>query len=81
MAVSRGSGKDIAELHQYCMELVDGINVKYGDGDYAPVVWLERPVRKADPCTSAQGGMANGVSHAAVKATQGFHALVRRRAC
>ena len=45
MPVSRGSGKDIAELHQYCMELVDGINAKYGDGDYAPVVWLERPVR------------------------------------
>ena len=43
--LSRGSGKDIAELHQYCMELVDGINAKYGDGDYSPVVWLERPVR------------------------------------
>ncbi len=53
MAVGRGSGKDIAELHQYCMELVDGINAKYGDGDYAPVVWLERPVR---------GGCSNSTS-------------------
>ena len=44
----RGSGKDIADLHQFCMELVDSINAKYGEGEYMPVVWLERPVSARD---------------------------------
>jgi trehalose-6-phosphate synthase len=43
----RSSGKDITELHDYCAELVAQINAKYATVGYAPVVWLERPVRAA----------------------------------
>lgn len=41
----RSTGKDIAELHDYCAELVAQINAKYATPSYTPVVWLERPVR------------------------------------
>ena len=41
----RSSGKDITDLHDYCTALVAQINAKYSAVGYAPVVWLERPVR------------------------------------
>ena len=44
LALHRSSGKDLTELHEYIMSLVERINKTYGDGDYKPVVWLGRPV-------------------------------------
>lgn len=40
----RSNSKDITELHDYALSIVDRINSKYGEGNYQPVVWIERPV-------------------------------------
>lgn len=40
----RAPGKDVEDLHQYVLSLVESINSKFGEPGYQPVVWLERPV-------------------------------------
>lgn len=40
----RTSGKDIAELHEYVLNLAQRINRKYGQPNYEPVQYLERHV-------------------------------------
>lgn len=44
MLPRRSNSKDITELHDYALSIVDRINSKYGNGNYQPVVWIERPV-------------------------------------
>ncbi|CAL8463619.1 g3153 [Coccomyxa elongata] len=40
----RSPGKDVQELHDFAVSLVERINKKYGTESYQPVVWLERSV-------------------------------------
>ena len=40
----RSNSKDITELHDYCLSIVERVNHKYGTGPYQPIVWVERPV-------------------------------------
>jgi trehalose 6-phosphate synthase/phosphatase len=40
----RSSGKDLTELHDYVLALVQNINSKYSQEGYQPVVWFERTV-------------------------------------
>ena len=40
----RSPGKDVLELHDYCVALVESVNAKYSNGTYKPIVWLERSV-------------------------------------
>ena len=40
----RAPGKDVEELQHFVMDLVEGINAKYRQPGYEPVVWLERSV-------------------------------------
>jgi trehalose 6-phosphate synthase/phosphatase len=42
--VRRSPGKDVQELHDFAVSLVERINGKYGTATYQPVVWLERSV-------------------------------------
>ena len=42
--VCRSNSKDIAELHDYALSIVERVNCKYSSGSYQPVVWIERPV-------------------------------------
>ena len=58
----RSTGKDIAELHDYCAELVAQINAKYATPSYTPVVWLERPVR-GPPRAPGVGCRVRDVQH------------------
>ena len=44
LALRRSPGKDVQELHDYAVSLVEHINAKYGGPSYQPVVWLERSV-------------------------------------
>lgn len=40
----RSSSKDITELHDFVLSVVERINKKYGIRNYLPIVWVERPV-------------------------------------
>ena len=40
----RSPGKDVQELHDFAVSVVERINAKYGAKGYQPVVWLERSV-------------------------------------
>lgn len=40
----RSNSKDIAELHDYALSIVERVNRKYSSGSYQPIVWIERPV-------------------------------------
>ncbi|CAL5223978.1 g6589 [Coccomyxa viridis] len=40
----RSPGKDVQELHDFAVSVVERINAKYGAEGYQPVVWLERSV-------------------------------------
>lgn len=40
----RSPGKDVQELHDFAVSLVERINSKYTQDSYQPVVWLERSV-------------------------------------
>lgn len=40
----RSPGKDVQELHDFAVSVVERINKKYGTEGYQPVVWLERSV-------------------------------------
>lgn len=40
----RSPGKDVQELHDFAVAVVERINAKYGAEGYQPVVWLERSV-------------------------------------
>ena len=65
----RSTGKDIAELHDYCAELVAQINAKYATPSYTPVVWLERPVR-GPPRAPGVGCRVGVVQHQLQTATK-----------
>ena len=41
---TRAPGKDVEELQARVMAQVEGINARYRQEGYEPVVWLERPV-------------------------------------
>lgn len=43
-SAARSTGKDVDELHDHIMKLVDSINARFRAPGYEPVVWLERPV-------------------------------------
>ena len=40
----RSPERDVQELHDFCVSVVERINAKYGAEGYPPVVWLERSV-------------------------------------
>jgi hypothetical protein len=42
--VRRSPGKDVQELHDFAVSLVERLNSKYAQDNYQPVVWLERSV-------------------------------------
>ncbi len=44
IAALRSPGKDVQELHDFAVSVVERINKKYGAEGYQPVVWLERSV-------------------------------------